>query len=226
MRNTVALLIIAIITLIIGFFIGTSWRTPSAIGTSQRQGSSQLPSTAAESKTSSFASTLTYLLVEHADLDINALKKQYDGSRDLTQAVKSLDNNAVSLSQLVSDLYGNSTGSQFLNGWRAHIAQLTAYTIALRQNNKAGQQKALDNLKNFAKTAGEEINRINSSISAQDVQAAVNTHIDQVISAINNYSQGNYTQSYLAQNQADEHMLKVAQAVTRALIKQKLDYFK
>ena len=102
--------------------------------------------------------TLDRLLGEHAVLAMNATNLGVTGSKAFPAAAKSLDRNSFEISQAIGSIYGAKAARTFLNGpfqWRAHIGFFVDYTVALAKKDKAGQAKAVANLKTYTVRHGD-----------------------------------------------------------------------
>ena len=100
---------------------------------------------------------LDNLFAEHAVLAMNATNAGVTGSKSFPAAAKTLDNDSVALSKAIASVYGVKAGNTFLNGknmWRDHIKDFVAYTVATAKHDKAGQKKAVANLKQYTVTFG------------------------------------------------------------------------
>src|SRR5690349_4316423 len=108
--------------------------------------------TAARPTAADLRVTLDRLLGEHALLAIDATRAGLNGSKDFTALASSLDRNSVDLANAIGSIYGAKARNQFLNGkfgWRAHIRFFVDYTVATAKGDKAGQTKAVNNLKGY-----------------------------------------------------------------------------
>jgi hypothetical protein len=97
-------------------------------------------------------------LGQHAVLAMNATNAGVTGSKAFPAAAKALDQNSVALSKSIASVYGAKAGNTFLNGkfmWRAHIKFFVDYTVATAKGNKAGQAKAVANLKTYTVKFGD-----------------------------------------------------------------------
>ena len=100
---------------------------------------------------------LDNLFGEHAVLAMNATNAGVTGSKSFPAAAKALDKNSVALSKAIASVYGAKAGQTFLNGkfmWRDHIKFFVDYTVATAKKDKAGQTKAVNNLKQYTVVFG------------------------------------------------------------------------
>ena len=101
--------------------------------------------------------TLDNLFGEHAVLAMNATNAGITGSKSFPAAAKTLDNNSVALSKAIASVYGAKAGQTFLNGkymWRDHIKFFVNYTVAKSKKDMAGQNKAVNDLKQYTVVFG------------------------------------------------------------------------
>ena len=101
---------------------------------------------------------LDNLFGEHAVLAMNATNAGVTGSKSFPAAAKALDNNSVALSKAIASVYGAKAGQTFLNGkfmWRDHIKFFVNYTVATAKKDKAGQTKAVNDLKQYTVVFGD-----------------------------------------------------------------------
>ena len=114
-------------------------------------------SSAAAVTASDLRSLLGRQFGEHAVLAMNATNAGVSGSPTFPAIAKSLDANSVAISKSIGSVYGAAAAKTFLDGkfmWRDHIRFFVAYTTALAKKNKAGQAKAVANLKRYTVVFG------------------------------------------------------------------------
>ena len=95
---------------------------------------------------------LDRLLSEHATLAMVATQKGLKGKPDFEAIAAAVDANSVELSEAIGSVYGDDAAKTFLDGkamWRDHIKFFVAYTTALAKKDKAGQTKAVNDLKGY-----------------------------------------------------------------------------
>ena len=99
--------------------------------------------------------TLDTLLGEHAALAMAATQKGFSGDEDFETIAAALDENSVELSEAIGSVYGDEAAETFLDGenmWRDHIGFFVDYTVGLATEDKAAQDRAVDNLTAYITT--------------------------------------------------------------------------
>ena len=167
--------------------------------------------------------TLDRLLGEHAALAMNATNLGYSGSKSFPAAAKSLDQNSVALSKAIGSIYGTKAANTFLNGkfqWRAHINFFVDYTVALAKKDKAGQAKAVANLKRYTKEHGAFLAKA-TGLPTLAVQNDLLGHVLELKNQLDAFAKGNYTKSTALYRDAYQHMFMTGDLLAAAIAKQK-----
>ena len=178
------------------------------------EGASRRPTCASRSTTCS-AST--------PSLAMNATNAGVTGSKSFPAAAKTLDNNSVALSKAIASVYGAKAGQTFLNGkfmWRDHIKFFVDYTVATAKKNKAGQNKAVANLKQYTVTFGNFLAGA-TGLPKPAVQNDLLGHVLELKGQLDDYAAGNYTKAANDYHAAYNHMFMTADLVAGAIAKQK-----
>ena len=167
--------------------------------------------------------TLDNLFGEHAVLAMNATNAGVTGSKSFPAAAKALDNNSVALSKAIASVYGAKAGQTFLNGkfmWRDHIKFFVDYTVATAKKNKAGQNKAVANLKQYTVTFGNFLAGA-TGLPKPAVQNDLLGHVLELKGQLDDYAAGNYTKAASDYHAAYNHMFMTGDLVAGAIAKQK-----
>ena len=167
--------------------------------------------------------SLDNLFAEHAVLAMNATNAGVSGSKSFPAAAKALDNNSVALSKAIASVYGTKAGNTFLNGkdmWRAHINDFVAYTVATAKHDRAGQAKAVANLKQYTVTFGNFLSAA-TGLPKLAVQNDLLGHVLELKGQLDDYAAGNYTKAATDYHAAYNHMFMTADLVAGAIAKQK-----
>ena len=100
---------------------------------------------------------LDNLFGEHAVLAMNATNAGVTGSKSFPAAAKALDNNSVALSKAIASVYGARPAD--VPERQVHVARphkfSVDYTVATAKKDKAGQTKAVNNLKRYTVVFGD-----------------------------------------------------------------------
>ena len=166
---------------------------------------------------------LDNLFGEHAVLAMNATNAGITGSKSFPAAAKTLDENSVALSKAIASVYGAKAGQTFLNGkfmWRAHIKFFVDYTVATAKKDKAGQTKAVNNLKRYTVVFGDFLAGA-TGLPQLAVRNDLLGHVLELKTQLDDYAAGNYTKAARDYHAAYNHMFMTADLVAGAIAKQK-----
>ena len=220
MRSTRSMLTAAAATLVVsGLLVAgalASSPTPSSM-------SSMMGMTKSTLTAQSLRVSLDNLFAEHAVLAMNATNAGVTGSKSFPAAAKTLDNNSVALSKAIASVYGAKAGNTFLNGkdmWRAHIKFFVDYTVATAKHDKAGQAKAVANLKQYTVTFGNFLSTA-TGLPKLAVQNDLLGHVLELKGQLDDYAAGNYTKAATDYHAAYNHMFMTADLIAGAIAKQK-----
>jgi hypothetical protein len=162
-------------------------------------------------------------LGEHAALAMNATNLGVVGSPAFPAAAKALDRNSVALSQSIAALYGKPAGKAFLDGkfqWRAHIGFFVDYTVAVAKKDKAGQDKAVANLKRYTVEHGKLLGAA-TGLPPKAVQADLLLHVLELKGQLDAYANKQYAKAASLYQDAYAHMFMTGDLLAGAIAKQK-----
>ena len=165
---------------------------------------------------------LDRLLGEHAVLAIAATRKGLDGARDFKTVAATLDRNSVELSRTIASVYGRKAGNQFLNGrfmWRAHVRFFVDYTVATAKKDRAGQRRAVSNLKSYQGAFSAFLAKA-TNLPQRAVFASISEHVAQLKGQVDAYARGDYARAYRLERTAYAHMFMTGDAIAGAIVKQ------
>ena len=166
---------------------------------------------------------LDNLFGEHAVLAMNATNAGVTGSKSFPAAAKALDNNSVALSKAIASVYGAKAGRMFLNGpfmWRAHIKFFVDYTVALAKHDKAGQTRAVANLKTYTVKFGDFLAGA-TGLPKAAVRNDLLGHVLELKGQLDAFASGKYSKATTLYHNAYNHMFMTADLVAGAIAKQK-----
>lgn len=172
---------------------------------------------------SDLRSLLGRQLGEHAALAMNATNLGLAGSPAFPAAAKALDRNSVALSKSIAAVYGKPTGKTFLDGpfqWRAHIGFFVDYTVALAKKDKAGQAKAVADLKRYTVEHGKFLGTA-TGLPVKAVQSDLLQHVLELKGQLDAMSKGRYALAAAFYQDAYAHMFMTADLLAGAIAKQK-----
>lgn len=167
--------------------------------------------------------TLDNLLGEHAALAMNATNAGYTGSKSFPAVAKQLDANSVALSKAIGSIYGARAGKTFLDGkymWRDHVRFFVAYTVALAKHDKAGQARAVANLKRYTTTFGNFLAGA-TGMSKVGVRSDLLGHVFELKDQLDAFAAGKYTKAASLYHAAYNHMFMTGDMLAAAIAKQK-----
>jgi hypothetical protein len=162
-------------------------------------------------------------LGEHAALAMNATNLGLIGSPAFPATVKALDRNSVALSQSIAAVYGKPAGKAFLDGkfqWRAHIGFFVDYTVATAKKDKAGQAKAVANLKRYTVAHGKLLGGA-TGLPPKAVSADLLQHVLELKAEVDASSNKQYAKAAAIYQDAYAHMFMTADLLAGAIAKQK-----
>lgn len=155
--------------------------------------------------------TLQRLLAEHVVLLTSLSASAFDGRVDEFKAVSTtLDANSVELSRAVGEIYGSDVEKNFLAAWRKHIGLLIDYNSAVLIKDKAKQDKASNDLNDYATAFGTLLNTANPKLSKDSVTDLVKTHITSVKDVIDAQNAKDWVKIYASTRKAFAHMDSIA----------------
>ena len=166
---------------------------------------------------------LDNLFGEHAVLAMNATNAGVTGSKSFPAAAKALDNNSVALSKAIASVYGAKAGRTFLNGpfmWRAHIKFFVDYTVAVAKHDKAGQARAVANLKTYTVKFGDFLAGA-TGLPKAAVRNDLLGHVLELKGQLDAFASGKYSKATTLYHNAYNHMFMTADLVAGAIAKQK-----
>jgi hypothetical protein len=214
------------ITTVLAAVVATAILVGGAIAASSTHSTSAMPGmthTAKAPTAESLRVALDNLFAEHAVLAMNATNAGVTGSKAFPAAAKTLDNNSIALSKAIASVYGTKAGNVFLNGkfmWRAHIKFFVDYTVAVAKHNKAAQNRAVGNLKQYTMTFGNFLATA-TGLPKAAVRNDLLGHVLELKKQLDDYAAGNYKQAAVDYHGAYNHMFMTADLVAGAIAKQK-----
>ncbi len=225
--------LVATLALVAGVVAGTATgrneasSAPAAVNHSSHPHGGVMPAsrTAGTQTTSPAANlriTLDRLLAEHALLAIEATQRGLQGGKDFPALGRALDRNSVELSQAIASVFGKQAGQKFLNGkfmWRDHIRFFVDYTVAKAGNNRAGQQRAVNNLKGYIGAFSAFLSQA-TGLPQSALQKGITQHVMQLKGQLDEYAAGRYAAAYTTANAAYEHMFMTGDTLSGAIVKQ------
>ncbi len=227
--KSTAVAIAAIVALVVGggagYALGNSKEdtTASSTGSSSQTASAE-PTTA--TKAADLRALLNNLESEHVDLASAATRAGFDGDKSFAAAAESLGKNTDALSAAVGSVYGEEGGAKFKEIWASHIGFFVDYTVAAKGGDKAGMDKAVQNLNGYVEAISTFLSGANPNLPKEAVASLVTEHVGLLKMAVDKHGAGDYAGSYDAQSQARVQITtKIADTLAGAIVKQKPEAF-
>ena len=164
---------------------------------------------------------LNRLLGEHMHLAASASQAGFSGQKDFAAIAKSLDKNSVETANAIGSVYGAAARNKFLNGralWRDHIRFFVNYTVAVAKKDKAGQTKALNNLKGYIEAFSSFLAGA-TGLPKSALRASITSHVGHLKAQIDAYARGNYTRASAQTHTGYMHMGMTGDVLSGAIVK-------
>lgn len=164
---------------------------------------------------------------EHATLAVVATQKGLKGQPDFEAIAASVDANSVELGDAIGSVYGEDAKNTFLDGkalWRDHIKFFVNYTTAVAKKDKAGQTKAVNDLKGYIEAFSGFL--ADATDLPQDaLRTGITEHVNQLKAQLDTYAAGDYAKAYMLLREATAHMWLTGDTLAEAIVKQNPDSF-
>jgi hypothetical protein len=222
---TAAVVVVIVLSAAVAAAVAASSRSTTQDATSHPMSHSMMSMTSAAQTTPTAADLrvkLDNLFGEHAVLAMNATNAGVTGSKSFPAAAKALDANSVALSKAIASVYGAKAGRTFLDGpymWRAHIKFFVDYTVAVAKHDKAGQARAVANLKTYTTTFGNFLAGA-TGLPKAAVRNDLLGHVLELKAQLDDFHAGNYTKAAKDYDGAFQHMVMTGNLVAGAIAKQ------
>lgn len=157
---------------------------------------------------------------EHVNLAAAATRRGFQGDPDFDAAAGELDKNSVAIAGAVGSVYGQEAEAQFLEIWRSHITFFVNYTVAAKGGDKAGMDKAVQDLGGYVESISDFLSKANPNLPREAVHALVSEHVTLLKGAVDAYGAKDYAGSYAKEHEANEQIGTIADALSGAIVKQ------
>ena len=177
-------------------------------------------------KATGLKSTLNTLLQEHVYLAAAATGAALGGREaEFKAAAGALDQNSVAISKAIGTVYGADAEQAFLPLWRRHIGFAVDYTVGVANNDKAKQDKAVNDLMAYTKDFGAFLNSANPNLPTKVVADLVQHHVVTLKTVIDAQASKDQAKAYTALRTAAGHMQAIADPLADAIAMQFPDRF-
>lgn len=218
--------VIALVAIVVGALLGYMLGKGRASRTSS---SSQPAQVSSAPRTDTKAADLRVLLngleQEHVALAADATRAGFDGTPSFKPAAGSLDANSRDLQAAVASVYGKDAGDKFYQIWNSHIGFFVDYTVAAKKGDKAGMDKAVENLNGYVDAISTFFSGANPNLPKDAVAQLVTQHVQLLKGAVDKYGAGDIAGSFDQERQARKQIGNIADALSGAIVKQSPDKF-
>lgn len=231
MENNGSKATVAIVTLVVGAIVGgaagyaiSSNKKDDSSKGSQTSQSASAPDPA--TKAADLRTALNNLEASHVDLASAATRDGFDGAPSFKAAAGALSKNTDDLTAAITSVYGDQAGAQFKEIWASHIGFFVDYTVAAKAGDKAGMDKAVQNLNGYVEAISTFLSGANPNLPKDAVAQLITEHVGLLKEAVDKYGAGDYAGSYDAQDRARAQITtKIADTLAGAIVKQSPDKF-
>lgn len=215
--------VIGVVTAILGLavgFLGASILVKPSDGLN-----AVAPST--DTKAANLRVTFSGLHKQQVNLLSDAMREHFSGSQnELTAAKNALAENAESIADSFSNIYGDESGNKLLELWNSQTNTFLEYTTALKNNDSADIQSESNNLDLSVEALSNYLAELNSNLPQESLSQLLAENVSLLKASINAYAAGNSAESYTKQSEAVIQVGGIADALAGAVVKQSPDLFK
>jgi hypothetical protein len=171
-------------------------------------------------------SNLNALLGEHVLIAAVATSHALGGRDAAFQgATGGLDANSIAIAKAIGAVYGADAEKSFLPLWQKHIGFFVDYTIGVAANDKAKQDKAVNDLVRYSEDFGAFLSSANPNLPKTAVADLVKGHILTLKDVVDAQAGGDWPKAYVAIRNAYNHMHMIGDPLAAAIAKQFPDKF-
>ncbi|HSH31574.1 MAG TPA: hypothetical protein VK963_02795 [Candidatus Saccharimonadales bacterium] len=178
-----------------------------------------------DTKAADLRALLNNLESEHVQLAAQATKAGFDGNKNFDAAGKALFANGDNISGAVSSVYGDEAGKKFDQIWDSHLNFFVDYTVAAKKGDKAGMDKAVQNLNGYVEAISDFLSSANPNLPKAAVTQLFSEHVGLLKATVDAHAAGNYPESFAKQHDTNVQVGKIADALAGAVVKQMPEKF-
>lgn len=181
---------------------------------------------AAPSKAADLRLALNELLSEHVTLAAAATQAALRGRKsEFEAAAGALDMNSQDIAGAIGSVYGKDAGDAFLPLWRKHIGFFVDYTNGKAMGSKKKQDKAVQDLVQYAADFGAFLNSATPALPKDAVADLVKMHIVSLKEVVDAQAARDYKLAFEKIRAASHHMQMIADPLAEAIAAQFPDKF-
>lgn len=184
-------------------------------------------SEAANSTAAKLRVDMNNLLREHVTSSLTVTRDIADGaSEDKLNGAKAAQTaNAVAIATAVGNIYGKDAQDAITTPFVEHIAQSNNYAVAVKNDDMAAKETALNALRVELRKVANVFNSVIPSVSSDALYEALSAHEDLLNDAAVAYQNGDFKKAYDLENQALVQISGGADVLTTGIIASKPDMF-
>ncbi|MBW3538139.1 hypothetical protein KY386_01440 [Candidatus Parcubacteria bacterium] len=215
-------LVIALVAAVVGLLVGFGGAKVLDQGKSAEEKTTPATSAApaVDTKAADLRTLLNNLESEHVQLAVQATKAGYDGQKNFDAAGKALFANGDNISAAVGNVYGDEAAKKFDQIWDSHLTFFVDYTLAVKNGDQAGMDKAVQNLNGYVEAISDFLSSANPNLPKAAVAELFTQHVGLLKSTVDAHASGNYSESFARQHDAHVQVGKIADALAGAIVKQ------
>lgn len=169
---------------------------------------------------------LNALLSEHVTLAAAATQAALRGRKsEFEAAATALDMNSQDIAGAIGSVYGKDAGDAFLPLWRKHIGFVVDYTTGKAIGSKKKQDKAVQDLIQYAADFGAFLNSATPALPKDAVADLVKMHIVSLKEVVDAQAARDYKLAFAKIRTASHHMQMIADPLADAIAMQFPDKF-
>jgi hypothetical protein len=164
---------------------------------------------------------LNALLSEHVYLASAATNAALGGRQpEFEAAAAALDANSVDVARAIGSVYGPDAEKAFLPLWRKHIGMVVDYTVGAATQDRAKQQKAVNDLVAYTQDFGAFLSGANPNLPKTVVADLVQHHVLTLKAVIDAQAARDQDRAFTALRVGAGHMQMIADPLAGAIVKQ------
>ena len=213
--------VMMVATLVIGLLVGGGLGYAKGHMNDKKDGDAMSQSSGTDTKAAGLRVVLNNLESDHVDLASAAVRAGFDGHASFKDTAGALGKNTDDLSAAIGSVYGDAAGAKFKEIWASHIGFFVDYTVAAKKGDKAGMDKAVENLNGYVEAISTFLSGANPNLPKDAVAQLVTEHVGLLKRAVDTYGAGDFAGSYSAQAEARTQITtKIADTLAGAIVKQ------
>ena len=181
---------------------------------------------APDTPAASLRTALTLALREHVYLASAATNAALGGrDAEFKAAAGALDANSIVISKAIGSVYGPDAEKAFLPLWRKHIGMVVDYTVGAATNDRAKQDRAVNELIGYTQDFGAFLAAANPNLPKSVVADLVKHHVVTLKDVIDAQATKDQSRAFTALRTGAGHMQMIADPLAEAIVTQFTDKF-